>query len=252
MSSARADVWSGEMRDRFIRLEGCPNFRDLGGYRGLDGRSVRWRQLFRSMTPEYLSPADMQCARELGIGLIVDLRGRREGSSGPLAAPPTRRLRVGQPRTLARTRAELIEYARLKPEEALPVVLRRFGRAYAKAAAAIANAPGPVLVHCRLGKDRTGVFSAVVLSALGVSDEDIVDDYLLSNERLEACKQVLAEHEEPGAGGWSRVANEPANSTAMHEVLRLLVGRFGGGAAYLRFHGMRERDIIALQERLLG
>lgn len=240
-----------DVPERFIELEGCPNFRDLGGYAGLDGRSVRWRRLFRSMTPEYLSPADTELVKGLEIGLVVDLRGPAGKGSGPLAQAPSRRLRVGRPRMLARTRAELIEYAQLKPEEALPVVLTRFGRAYARAAAAIANQPDPTLVHCRLGKDRTGVFSAVVLSTLGVSDRDIIEDYMLTNERLEACNRILAEHEGPKEGAWSRVASEPANAMAMHEVLRLLNGHYGGGSGYLRFHGIRKRDITALQEGLL-
>jgi protein-tyrosine phosphatase len=240
-----------DVPERFIELESCPNFRDLGGYVGLDGRAVRWRQLFRSMTPEYLSPTEARVASRLGIRLVIDLRGQRARTSGPLGTPPTQRLRVGRPHMLAKTRAELIEYAQLRPEEALPRVLFRFGRAYAKAAAAVANEHDPALFHCRLGKDRSGVFAAVMLSALGVSNQDIIDDYMLSNECFEECNHVLAANEEPGTGARSRVASEPASRAAINEVLRLLNDRFGGGAGYLRVHGMRKRDIIALQERLL-
>ena len=204
------------------------------------------------MTPEYVTPADVEVAKGLGIALVVDLRGIGANSSGPLALPPARRLRVGKRRMLASNRAELMEYANLKPEEALPVVLLRLGRAYARAASAIANEPGPSLVHCRLGKDRTGVFAAVVLSALGVSEADVLEDYMLSSSSLDACHEVLAEFEGTPPGAMqSRVAREPPNRAAMQEVLRLLNGHYGGGAAYLRFHGMRRRDIAALQDRLL-
>jgi protein-tyrosine phosphatase len=153
---------------------------------------------------------------------------------------------------LAGTRAELMEYANLKPEEALPVVLLRLGRAYAKAASIIANESEPSLVHCRLGKDRTGVFSAVILNSLGVSDEAVIEDYMLSGLCLDACNKVLADHEQAPPGAMqSRVARESPNRAAMQEVLRLLNGHYGGGAAYLRFHGLRKRDVAALHERLL-
>lgn len=251
MTAEPRPAWTGG-EGRFIPLERCPNFRDLGGYAALDGRTVRWRTLYRSMTPEYLSRRDLEVARSLGIGLVIDLRGTRAGSSGPLAEPPTRRLRVGHPRMLAGSRAELLEYAHLKPEEALPVVLLRLGRAYAKACSAIANESGPAVVHCRLGKDRTGVFAAVILKALGVSDEDVLDDYMLSGLDFNACQQILAEVETPHAGAMrSRVANEAPNRVAMLEVLRLLNGHYGGADAYLKFHGMRKRDIATLRERLL-
>jgi protein-tyrosine phosphatase len=238
--------------ERFIPLERCPNFRDFGGYMTGDGRSIRRGQLYRSMSPEYMTEGDLEVARGLGIRLVIDLRGWRARSSGPLAEAPVRRLRVGHPRMLATSRAALLEYAHLKPEEALPVVLLRLGRAYAKAASAIANEPGPSLVHCRLGKDRTGVFAAVLLKTLGVSDEDVMDDYMLSGLCLDACHEILAEVEAPTSGAMqSRVAREAPNRAAMLEVLRQLNDHYGGGESYLRFHGMRKRDVLALRERLL-
>jgi protein-tyrosine phosphatase len=238
--------------ERFIHLEGCPNFRDLGGYAAMDGRSIRWRQLYRSMTPEYLSERDVEIANRLGIRLIVDLRGQQAATSGPLSRAPARRLRVGHARMLADTRADLVKYANLRPEEALPVVLLRLGRAYAKAASAIANEDGASLVHCRLGKDRTGVFAAVILKTLGVSDEDVVQDYMLSNINLESCHQILALREARRRGAvHSRIARESANRPAIRKVLRILDAHYGGGADYLHFHGMRMRDLETLQARLL-
>ncbi len=236
---------------RKIELDRCPNFRDLGGYAAADGRRVRWRQLFRSMTPEYLSLSEVQALKSLRIHLIIDLRGRNADSSGPLAAPPVRRLRLGHPRMLASSRAQLMEYANLKPEDALPVVLSRLGRVYAKAASAIANETEPTLVHCRLGKDRTGVFAAVILKALGVQDDDVVADYMLSESNLDACHQVLAKYEPSTSSTNSRVAREAPSREGIQRVLGLLKERYGGGVNYLTFHGMRKRDITALQERLL-
>ena len=72
---------------RIIEFERCFNFRDIGGYAGRDGRRVRWRRLFRSMTPQYMTEADVAKARGLGITLVFDIRGP-QATSGPLGEPP--------------------------------------------------------------------------------------------------------------------------------------------------------------------
>ena len=64
---------------RRIELEGCYNFRDLGGYPTADGRSVRWRQLFRSDALHHLTRRDVErLTGEFGIGHVVDLRSNQE------------------------------------------------------------------------------------------------------------------------------------------------------------------------------
>src|SRR5947209_1879179 len=77
---------------RVIDLEGCLNFRDLGGYPTADGRTVRWQQVYRSDALHHLTPADVARVRaELRVTAIVDLRStaelRGEGR-GPLAGEP--------------------------------------------------------------------------------------------------------------------------------------------------------------------
>ena len=80
---------------RHLSFERCFNFRDLGGYATEDGRRVKWRRLFRSMTPQWMTPADVEEAKALGIELVVDLRGPRDDTSGPLGEPPARRIAPG-------------------------------------------------------------------------------------------------------------------------------------------------------------
>jgi len=80
--------------DRTIRLDGCLNFRDLGGYPTEDGREIRWRQLFRSDALHLLTPADVACIRDqLAIGDVIDLRSSgevRAQGQNHLAAEPIR------------------------------------------------------------------------------------------------------------------------------------------------------------------
>jgi protein-tyrosine phosphatase len=235
---------------RIIEFERCFNFRDIGGYAGRDGRRVRWRRLFRSMTPEYMTEADVAKARGLGITLIYDIRGHRF-SSGPLAQPPVRRIAHRPRRYLPWSPESLQRYRELPPEVQLPQVLERLGRSYAKGAAAIADEEGAVLFHCRIGKDRTGVFAALLLKLMGVSDEDVIADYVLSGDAAARARPLVTEDGDDPTMSESRVVREPAQAHLMELVLERLEKAYGGAHAYLRQHGAPKHKLQRLVERFL-
>jgi protein-tyrosine phosphatase len=213
---------------------------------------TRWGKLYRSMTPEYIGPDDYAIVRELGIGLVVDLRGPQFKTSGPLGEAPSRRVTPGRKRPFIMTDAERQAYAHMAPEEALPIVLTHMGKAFARAASHIATEAGPTLVHCRLGKDRTGVFAALLLRLVGVSESDVIEDYLLSAPFVEEAHRLLADAGEPiFGGGESKVAREPPSRAAIEAVLDQLEDRYGGAEAYLRLHGLRKKDVAHLIDGLL-
>ena len=112
--------------ERILTFERCFNFRDLGGYAGLDGRPVRWRRLFRSMTPQYMSDTDAVAVAGLNVGLVIDLRGERYVSSGPVPIPQGTRLALS-PTSVQRTAAEYERYRAAPPQEALPRLLESHG-----------------------------------------------------------------------------------------------------------------------------
>ena len=155
-------------QSRFIPFEACFNFRDLGGYAGLHNRPVRRGRLFRSMTPQYMTEADIAHAANLNIGLVIDLRGDRYDSSGAIGEPPARRIAVGPSflRNLAELPPEATALMAAPPEDALPRVLQTYAPSFAQAVNAMCTDPTAVtLFHCRLGKDRTGVFAAAAAEA---------------------------------------------------------------------------------------
>ena len=235
---------------RLIPFERCFNFRDLGGYAGLDGRRVRWRRLFRSMTPEHMTDADAAHARELGLDLVVDIRGRRFQSSGPVGAGPTRRVALGSRRALGPTKRFLASFIKMSPPDALPVVLDRLAPTYARAVSLIAKAHGPVLMHCRLGKDRTGVLAAVVLKLLGVSDDDVIEDSLASVPHAAAAHNLLREMGETQPSV-SRVADAPPSGAAMEAMLRRLEDAYGGARSYCLRQRISPRTLDLLVDKLL-
>jgi protein tyrosine/serine phosphatase len=108
-----------------------------------------------------------------------------------------------------------------------------------------AAGPGPVVVHCHSGKDRTGIAAGLLLSLAGVPDTEVAADYARSAERLRAYHRLY-----PADG-----AHEAAfvRETPPENMLRLLAhlhARYGGAAAYLRAAGLAEDEIAALRARL--
>jgi protein-tyrosine phosphatase len=220
--------------DRVLTFERCFNFRDLGGYAGLDGRPVKWRHIFRGMTPQYMSNADALAVAELDISLVVDFRGDRFTSSGPVPRPGGKRIALNP----QRNQSELERFRSLAPQEALPRVLETYGHQYATALRAMAEQPrANALFHCRLGKDRTGVFAALVLKLLGVGDDDVIQDYLIT-EQLEPKVRRLLEEVEGVIEDGALVAKAPPDRFAMLNVLQRLVSQYGGAYGYFAHFGV--------------
>lgn len=227
--------------ERTIPFEACFNFRDLGGYRGLHNRRVRPGRLFRSMAPTCMTLADVEKARRLNIGLVIDLRGSRYTSSGPLGEPPARRVAVG-PSFLGgpgKLPPDFQAFMAAPPEDALPRLLQTYAGSFANALAAICSDPDAnVLFHCRLGKDRTGVFSALLLKLLHVGDADIIEDYMLTALHEPRMKDLLGWAEELHGTREPRVAREPVSRRAMEAVLERLESQYGTAYNYFSRNGI--------------
>jgi protein-tyrosine phosphatase len=239
---------------RVVDLEGCLNFRDLGGYPTEDGRTVRWRQVYRSDALHHLTPADVARVRdELGIAAVVDLRStaelRGEGR-GPLAREP-----------IGFHHLPLFDGQEARPEGWPPiatladryVLLAEIAQApIARLIRVLAEAGGPVVYHCAAGKDRTGVVSAVLLGLLGVRDEVIVADYAATQENLEAIIERLM-----AARGYQTMLSAlppdtlHAEAETMVAFLARIRERYGSMHGYARAAGVMEALVGRLAERLL-
>ena len=186
-----------------LRFDRVANFRDLGGHRTADGRRVRTGRLFRSGHLGHATEADVARLAELGLRRVFDFRTPRDietdGHDRLPAGTEAVSLAMGDPAAAQDLRA-LIENA--TPEE----IVERFGgdkaAAYMRRGAAglvaerceqygrflselAATEAYPALFHCSAGKDRAGWAGSVVLLALGVPEEEVVEQYLLSNRAAE-------------------------------------------------------------------
>lgn len=208
--------------DRHLPFEGCFNFRDLGGYVGAGGRSVRWRVLFRADGLHRLTAADAAALRELGLRTVVDLRTLDE---------VTERGRIDPHPDV--TYHHLPMFDVLPPAEELPrwerpdFVAAEYRRMLTAGGPTIGRVlelladpdTYPVAYHCFAGKDRTGIMSAIVLELLGVADDDIVADYALSQIGMTRMLATLRERypervSELDASAAAIVAADPASMAA--------------------------------------
>ncbi len=240
--------------DRFVSLEGCANFRDLGGYPTRDGRRVRRGRLYRSDALHYMTPGDVERVRDdLGVRDVIDLRSTAEvetDGAGPLAAPPVRRHHLPL-FDVARSDVHGERSARAL-DETYAVMLRSARQPVARAVELIAHAEGAAVFHCAAGKDRTGVIAAVLLGVLGVDDEHITADYALTRHALERITARLRASE-----SYRYIFTELPPETLHaepHTMQRLLAGvraEYGGLTEYARAAGVRDEVIARLRDRAL-
>lgn len=179
------------MQSSLPSLVGAPNFRSLQGLRARDGRHVGSHVVLRSDQLCHLDDQDLALLRELGLRTIFDLRSPSERNRFPNRVPEGAE-EQGVP-VLADLRADdgIADLLRQRPDpegvqQMMFEVYRRLPAALAPHLPLIFDAlereAVPMLIHCAAGKDRTGFAVAVLLHALDVPDETVMDDYLRSSQ----------------------------------------------------------------------
>jgi len=241
--------------ERRVTVEGCLNFRDLGGYPTADGGTLRWRQLFRADGLHALSPRGVATLRdEIALGDIIDLRSSAElalDGRGLLEREP---IRFHHLPLFDGGRAQRNPTADIASLADLYFGMIDFAREpIAKVITVLARTRDPAVFHCAAGKDRTGVISALVLTLLDVRDEVIVADYAATREALDAIVERLMSSE-----GYQGMFEElppdtlHANPETMEAFLARVRAEFGGMADYAREIGVDGADVERLRARMVA
>lgn len=230
------------------------NFRDLGGHRSADGRSVAYGRLFRSDSLHRITATEGRQLAELGVRTVLDLRrpveiehdGRITTELGlayhnihPLHRvwdPDLYDESAGAQRFLADRYLDMAEEGRAGLGEALRLIADRES--------------SPLVMHCFAGKDRTGVLSALTLALLGVAEQEIALDYALSASAQPKLTRLMRAE---SVGPFTEL---PAHFLACppQAMLLFLAGlreRYGSVYAYAAQAGVTAGHVAALHAHLL-
>jgi len=166
--------------ERELPLAKGSNFRDLGGYKGAGGKTVRWGKVFRSGALPLLTEEDYTLLGGLNLGTIVDLRSLEEREVAATQLDDrTGALFISNDYSLKPLMANM---GSMKGEYVYTGMEKLLAPQYRSLFKRLLADDGAVMYHCSAGQDRTGIASALILSALGVDRETILADYHLSTQ----------------------------------------------------------------------
>jgi protein-tyrosine phosphatase len=247
---------------RVITFENIPNFRDLGGYPARGGKMVAQGRLYRSGALLEMTAADKaRLKKEICLKTVIDV-------TTPEEPKKTREIRLLQeigvkyfnipfrPDVPNYYQIEMAMYAQNSTMGAVYLERMRhpgFGRKLIGALEMIADPDYlPLVFHCSQGKDRTGILAAMVLSLMGVSNEDIIRDYVLTDISAEEVRNKIVN--DPSTR--EEIRNLPgftwrAVPESMTAFLAGLQSEYGGAAGYLKLHGADKILVKRLEKALL-
>lgn len=257
---------------RFIELNGVLNTRDLGGLKAEDGRQLRTGQIIRSGEIDEIDAEGMATLDEIGVSTIIDLRTTLETTDPaqwPEGEGPERYnfyLMEEDAQAIEDMRAA-IKSGTAKAEDTEALFYDAFAEVpldhtedLRRVFDVLLALPEDetVLLHCSGGKDRTGITTALVLSALGITREDIEADFLLSNVQKQADKkaaEIAAEVNEANGTNMTPEAVWPTlgiRTDHLSTFYDSVSASYGSVDGYLRDGlGLTNEDLERLRDRYL-
>lgn len=227
-----------------MKLEGGINFRDMGGYLTTDGRRIKKQKFFRSGSLSRLTPNDCQTLEGLSIQYILDYRDHHESENDKdviwkgvhhECAPANPQSHQSTPNKDFFSE-EVLSGIQENYMESLYCKLPFANRAYQRLFHKVENlGEGALVQHCAVGKDRTGVGSALLLLSLGASKETVFEDYLITEERLEdyrgeVLNRIAGKFSEKALANFQYMMR--ANEKFLHAGLDAILERYGNFEDY--------------------
>lgn len=235
---------------RLLNFENILNARDFGHYTGLAGRPLKTGKLFRTAHLNNATDADLGRLASMNVGLIIDLRYLSERERQPNKWPkndPARTLAFDATRTGQAPHEAFMQHDLHRPEDAVNYMMsnyadrpghKGFQKIFKDTLDHMSETGEGIIVHCAAGKDRTGTLVALIQALLGVSNDDIMDDYMLTMKAVDIDSLL---------GPAAKRIGEKFGREYDPESLRPM---FGVREAYLEaaLHAMGNADIYAREQ----
>lgn len=243
---------------RRIPLDGCVNFRDLGGYASTLGGTTKWGVLFRADSLHRLSPADGGVITgRLGIRTAVDLRADDERERVGVLDPSLDIVEYH----VGTTDRNMPSYERPDPDlmsrsfaQLYENMISSGGERFAAAIELVADPENwPTAFFCMAGKDRTGCLAALILGMAGVDRQDIVADYAATAPAVPYIRERSLDELPDLAHVWEQFPDDitTAPTSAMSELLEIIEDRWGGADGFALEYGVKPKTIERLREAFL-
>jgi len=250
----RLAMGNGAVRE----LDGVHNFRELGAYSLAGGGRIRAGMIYRSGALELMSETDCACiGDELGVRTILDLRHPDEVAHTPAGHALNARVRplsiFAEGRGMDELIAELNGLYGSGPTPGrylhyLDVGGSRFVEAFGLLAE---TGTYPLLVHCTAGKDRTGVLLGMLMELLGAGDDDIANEYGLSDASIDRLIAYLRSTGRALEGTDAEIrARLSTPAERMAGFITLMRERFGGTERFLSERGVSVGQVGRIRELL--
>jgi protein-tyrosine phosphatase len=239
------------MSNARIELDGALNFRDLGGYATDRGTTTRGK-LYRSDALSGLTERDVSVLLDLGLKTVVDLRHARELVESPGVFATHATVHYHQQPVLTLDPSDLAPHERLMRLDFAAhniAMARQSAATFAFLFQLLADADSyPLVFHCAGGRDRTGVAAALILTAAGVSREDILTDYLVSNDYLvPLMARMSTDYLAHGIDPEPIMANLHLRESYLVALLDMLDNDFNGIDGYLDSIGVSQADLATFR-----
>lgn len=237
--------------ERHLDWEGCFNVRDLGGICAGAGRKTRWGAVVRSAGLTRMTLSGWSKLQAHGVRTIIDLRNREQRQAESYVPGSAEITCINIPLEEEETPDDTEFWIRWRAFNCTPLYYQAFLKHWPDRIATVVSSfaqanPGGVLIHCGVGRDRTGLIAMLLLALADVAPEHIAADYEMSADRLRSRVDQLG----PGADDeLIKIILKRENTSNRATILATL--KEINVDQYLRSGGLSDHDLEVARCRLV-